>query len=194
MLPKKKNKHPLPDGEVNVTSLMDIMTTLLFFILMVLSFNKVTIIDAFAPQSGAVSDDKKKVFTLKVTYPEKGKVEIVLGPLDELKIVDESGLISFLNGKYKGTKSTGYRKTISSKDPEKLKHEVREALKGIKKGFPHEHQVTLALSDKVVYQDMIYMMEALKTLPENEALDVKNLIGKHERTNVLFPQVVLVEI
>lgn len=194
MLPKKKNKHPLPDGEVNVTSLMDIMTTLLFFILMVLSFNKVTIIDAFAPQSGAVSDDKKKVFTLKVTYPEKGKVEIILGPLDELKIVDESGLISFLNGKYKGTKSTGYRKTISSKDPEKLKHEVREALKGIKRGFPHEHQVTLALSDKVVYQDMIYMMEALKTLPENEALDVKNLIGKHERTNVLFPQVVLVEI
>lgn len=194
MLPKKKNKHPLPDGEVNVTSLMDIMTTLLFFILMVLSFNKVTIIDAFAPQSGAASDEKKKVFTLKVAYPEKGKVEIILGPLDELKIVDEGDLISFLQQGYKGNKSSGFRKTVSHKDPAKLQHLVREALKGIKRGFPHEHQVTLALSDKVVYQDMIYMMEALKTLPENEALNVKNLIGKHERTNVLFPQVVLVEI
>lgn len=194
MLRKKKNKHPLPEGEVNVTSLMDIMTTLLFFILMVLSFNKITIIDAFAPQSGAVSDEKKKVFTLTVSYPESGKVEINLGPLDELKIVDESKLLSFLDGQYKGSRSHGFKKTISSTDPQKMKSLVREALKGIKKGFPHEHQVTLAMSDKVMYQEMIHMMEALKTLPENEALDVKNLIGKHERTNVLFPQVVLVEI
>lgn len=194
MLRKKKNKHPLPDGEVNVTSLMDIMTTLLFFILMVLSFNKITIIDAFAPQAEVASEDKKKVFTLRVSYPESGKVEINLGPLDELKMVDESNLLAFLNGQYKGSKSAGFKKTISSKDPQKLKFLVREALKGIKRGFPHEHQVTLAMSDKVVYQDMVHMMEALKTLPENEALDVKNLIGKHERTNVLFPQVVLVEI
>src|SRR5665647_646934 len=94
MLRKKKNKHPLPQGEVNVTSLMDIMTTLLFFILMVLSFNKITIIDAFAPQAGAVSEDKKKVFALKVSYVESGKVDIDLGPLDELKMVDESKLLS----------------------------------------------------------------------------------------------------
>lgn len=194
MLRKKKNKHPLPEGEVDVTSLMDIMTTLLFFILMVLSFNKITIIDAFAPQAGVASEDQKKVFTLRVSYPERGKVEINLGPLDELKMVDESDLLTFLKGQYKGSKSSGFKKTITTRDPQKMKHLVREALKGIKKGFPHEYQVTLALSDKVVYQDMVYMMEALKTLPENEAMDIKNLIGKHERTNVLFPQVVLVEI
>ena len=194
MLRKKKNKHPLPDGEVDVTSLMDIMTTLLFFILMVLSFNKITIIDAFAPQAGTVSDEKKKVFTLQVSYRESGKVEINLGPLDELKMVDESDLLAFLKGEFKGSKSNGFKKTIATRDPQKMKHLVREALKGIKKAFPHEHQVTLALSDKVVYQEMVYMMEALKTLPENEAMDIKNLIGKHERTNVLFPQVILVEI
>jgi biopolymer transport protein ExbD len=193
MLRKRKNKHPLPDSNVNVTSLMDIMTTLLFFILMVLTFNKLTIIDAFAPQSGAASDDKKKVFTLQIAFPQEGKVEIQLGPLEELKMVNESRLLSFLDSQYKGSKSKGYRKTIVQKDPRKMKELLHAALIDIKKAFPHEHRVTLALSDKVVYQDMIDVMEALKQLPQGRPMELKNLIGKTEWTTVLFPQVVLVE-
>jgi biopolymer transport protein ExbD len=194
MLPKRKNKHPLTESNVNVTSLMDIMTTLLFFILMVLSFNKLSIIDAFAPQSGVASDDQTKVFRLKVNFHEQGKVEINLGPLDELKMVDESKFLSFLDRNYKGSKSGGYKKTIVQKDSKKLKEQLHSALRDIKRAFPHEHQVTLALSDQVLYQQMIDVMEALKQLPQNEPLELKNLIGKTEVTTVLFPQVVLVEI
>lgn len=193
MLRKRKNKHPLIDSNVNVTSLMDIMTTLLFFILMVLSFNKLTIIDAFAPQAGAVNDDKKKVFSLKVDYPEDGKVIIKLGPLDELKMVGESELMSFLENNYKGTKSSGFEKTIIQKDSVKMKSQIHAALRGIKKAFPYEHKVTLALDDKIRYQQMVSMMEGLKQVPQGQAMELKNLIGKKEITTVLFPQVVLVE-
>lgn len=193
MLRKRKNKHPLPDTGVNVTSLMDIMTTLLFFILMVLTFNKLSIIDAFAPQTGAASDDTKKVFSLKVTFPQKGKVLVNLGPIEELKMVNEKEFLKFLEKNYKGSMSTGYSKTITQKDPLKLKQQLHQALRDIKKAFPHEHRVTLALDDKVVYQDMVDVMESLKQVPSDDPMELENLIGKRELTTVLFPQVVLVE-
>lgn len=193
MLHKKKNKNPLPKADVNVTSLMDILTTLLFFILMVLSFNDISIIEAFAPQNGESVAEKKQVFNLKISCLEKGKMEINLGPMNELKKVDESRLMSFLKKEFKGTQESGFKKTITWSDPKEMKSDLRSVLMGIKLGFPHEHQVTLALGDKVAYQEMVDVMETTKTVPEGRTLELKNLIGQTEITTVLFPSVVLVE-
>ncbi len=192
MLRKKKNKHRLPEAELNITSLMDILTTLLFFILMVMSFNKLTILNGSSIKSGVASDSEdKQVFTLKVTVNNEKYAEIYLGPIDKLKKVDERALYRHLDRRFKGSKSNGYSKKVWAKNKAQLFERIQKEMLGIKLGFPHEHKVVIAFDDKVEYQTMIDSMSALKQYPE--MYESKNLLGQSETSNILFPQVILAE-
>jgi biopolymer transport protein ExbD len=195
MLRKKKKKHTLPQVEVNIISLMDVLTTLLFFILMVTSFTKYSVLDASSMSSGEPSDDKKNVFSLKITINNKKSSVVYLGPVRGVKMVNEKALFRFLrrNG-FKGNQDAGFTRKIWGKDYEKNLKRMQKYLIGIKKAFPHEFKAVLALSDKVEYQKMIDAMSKLRTLgDEEDAFVYETLVGQKEKTRILFPQVIIAE-
>jgi biopolymer transport protein ExbD len=193
MLRKKKNKHRLPAAELNIISLMDILTTLLFFILMVMTFTKLSILGGSSLKSGVASeeDKDKQVFSLKVTIEGEKKATIFLGPINKLKMVDQRNLYRFLNRKYKGSPTRGYRKTIWGKNSKQLFKRIQDATAGIKKGFPHENKVVVAIGDGVKYQTMIDAMAAMKQ--HREAQTLVNLLGQKEKSRILFPEIILAE-
>ncbi|MBL7663489.1 MAG: biopolymer transporter ExbD [Bacteriovoracaceae bacterium] len=194
MLRKKKNKHPLPEVELNITSLMDILTTLLFFILMVMTFSNLSILKGTSQKSGTEMDDKKKLFALKIEIENDKKAEIFLGPLTELKMVNERDLLRFLNNQYQGSRDSGFSKVVYGKDTKQLFDRIQDAVKGIKHAFPHENKVVIAYTDKVEYQTVIYSIQALKQLAEaKEAMELTTLVGTKEKTRVLFPEIILAE-
>jgi hypothetical protein len=72
--------------------------------------------------------------------------------------------------------------------------QLRNTLAFIKKAFPHDTKVVLAVNDAVNYQSVVTAMVSLRSLEETEdAITVKTLIGHTEKTKVLFPEVILSE-
>lgn len=194
MLHKKKRKHGLPPVEVNIVSLMDILTTLLFFILMAMSFSNFSIMEAEALLAGKPSDQKKNVFALRVVINSPRYATIQLGPIEGLKVPNKGWFYAYLNRNYSGNPKVGYFRKLYAKDINKLMSKVQNILKSIKKGFPHEHKVVVAFRDRIKYQDMIQAMNEVQTLPDfKEAFEITTLIGTKEKTRVLFPSVVLAE-
>lgn len=191
---KSRARHGLPPAEVNVISLMDVLTTLLFFILMVSSFSKFSIMDAVPLSMGKGSDDKKNVFALEVRIKGEKSAEIWLGPIDGLKLSQEGDFNRYLKRYFSGSSKQGYSKKLWAKDKDKLVAEIRKYLQGIKKGFPHENRVVVSFVDQIKYQDMITTMGAVREIASNDqAFEIVNFIDKKEKTRVLFPQVVFSE-
>lgn len=191
---KKKDKTALPPSEVNIVSLMDILTTLLFFILMVTSLTKYSIIDATSLLTGTPSSEEKQEFTLQLRIISENKAVIWLGPSDKLKISDKGSLNKFLRRNFKGSHRQGHRKFVKAKNKEELFNKIQKMLVGIKKGFPHENKIVVSYKDEIKYQIMIDTMNAVKSLSKDEtAFEVTTLINQDEMTRVLFPSVIISE-
>ena len=190
-------KQELPAGEMNVVSLMDILTTLLFFLLVAASFTHISGIDAtgFLTNYLAVDNpNRKPTFTLQVALINDRKASILIGSLDGLKITDQEALLAYLKGQYQGEPAHGFTRTVEAADFKALLTEVQRSLVQIKKSFPSEFAAIAAFSDGVTYQQMIDSMAAIRSLDEKEqGFEVVNAVGKREKTKVLFPTVIVSE-
>ena len=193
MLLKKKKRHGRPPVEVNIVSLMDVLTTLLFFILMAMTFSNFSILDASALISGT-PEKEKNVFALKIIIKSKKHAVIQLGPIDGLKMIRKNWFERYLSKNYSGSPQNGYFRSVKGRNITNLLSKVQQILINIKKSFPHENKVVLAFNDKIKYQNMISSMNEMRTLPKNKkAFELTNFIGRKEKTRVLFPMVVLAE-
>lgn len=192
---KKSNKHELPVVEVNVVSLMDILTTLLFFLLLVASFTKYSVVDATAlPPSDSSETDKKPTFTLEIAFTDGKSASIWLGPVQKLKMVDSNQLISYMNGRFTGNAEKGYFKKITAKNSSQLVQRIQEVLIRIKKSFPHELKAVATFKDQVDYQELIDFVSGIRSLPNSHSgYRYEDLIGKKGLSRVLFPQVIMAE-
>jgi len=191
---KKKRRHGLPPEEVNIVSLLDILTTLLFFILMVMSFSNFSIMEAEALLAGNPAEKKKNIFALRVIIQNPTLATIQLGPIEGLKIPDQNSFYDYLKKNYSGNPQVGFFKKLNAKNNTDLLLKIQDTLVMIKKGFPHEHKIVLAFSDQVEYQNMVLAMNEVQSLSENrDAFQITTLVGSKEKTRILFPSVVLAE-
>ena len=191
---KKKRRHGLPPEEVNIVSLLDILTTLLFFILMVMSFSNFSIMEAEALLAGKPSEQKKNIFALRVIIQNSTLATIQLGAIEGLKIANQDSFYDYLKKNYSGSPQVGFFKKLNAKNNTDLLVKIQDTLVMIKKGFPHEHKIVLAFSDQVEYQNMVLAMNEVQSLPDKrDAFQITTLVGSKEKTRILFPSVVLSE-
>jgi biopolymer transport protein ExbD len=191
---KSHRKKLLPPEELNIVSLMDILTTMLFFLILFASFSNFAVLKGSSlVSSSAPSSDPKPVFTLKVHMKSEKSYEVWLGPTTGVKtLVDEGKLNRAFAGN--GSSGRGYTKNLSSSDPKNALKQLRNTLAFVKMAFPHDTKVVLAVNDSVSYQAVINTMSSLRTMEDaEEAFTVKTLIGHPEKTKVLFPEVILSE-
>jgi hypothetical protein len=189
-------KHKLPQGELNVVSLMDILTTLLFFLLLAASFTRISALDAsgFLSNKSFSESDKKPFFTLEVIVHDERSATVWLGPLTGLKISREDELTRYLGGSFSGDSATGYLRKVQAADLKGLVAQIQQALVPIKASFPDELTAVIAFTDTVSYQTMVDTIAAVKSLdPQQGSINVTNAIGQKERTKILFPQLVISE-
>lgn len=193
LLKRKKVKNNMPDAEINIVSLMDILTTMLFFLILFVSFSNYSVLRSTSLVSSSSSEQPKPVFTLKVTLKSEKDFEIWLGPTRGLAMVDSAPLIKNFKGS-RGSLETGFTKSSVAPDLKSLLKLVQANLIEIKKAFPHETKVVLAVSDNVSYQAVIEAMTGLRSLgATEEGFTLKNLVGQTEKTKVLFPEVIISE-
>jgi biopolymer transport protein ExbD len=194
LIHKKMRKIHLPTGELNIVSLMDVMTTLIFFIIMMAGFGDFFSIPANPLEMGTPQKEKKPVFTLKVTVMSDQKIAVWVGPIKDLKVENKDELKELLHTSFMGNEYRGYRREITHTDNTELLKEVQKVLINLKKLFPNEMKAVVAIGGKVKYQGSVDTISTIRTLAsEAEPLLLKNLLGKEEKTRVLFPEIVLSE-
>lgn len=192
----KKKRFELPINDVNVVPLMDILTTMLFFLVLMASISKFSSLSADAEISNMISSDEKKPrFELAMWSKSGRNIELRLSPIKKLKIVNKSDLISGLRkSRFSGSEGKGYRKRYYNKDIKKLGLSIQKDLMVIKRGFPHELKITLVVEDRLKFQDLINFMGTVTELnPSLGDFELENLLGKKENTTVLFPEIALRE-
>jgi hypothetical protein len=194
MLRKKIRKGPkLAPTEVNIVSLMDILTTLLFFILMVTSFSNFSIMSASPLTSGAPQDDDKNVFALEIERRTPTRATIWLGATDGLSITNKKSFKRYMRRRFSGSPKKGYRKYLSARTPDKLLEKLSKILIKIKQSFPTENNAVVSFRDKITYQHMINTIASVRSLGESaKAFSVKNGI-KSIKSRVLFPSAIIAE-
>ena len=183
-------------GELNVVSLMDILTTLLFFLLLAASFTKRASLDAsgFISNKSFAEREKKPTFTLEVIVQDEKNATLWLGPLTGLRVARESELLKHLSAQFQGTSETGFTRKVAAADIKALTAQIQAELVPIKMSFPDELGAVIAFTDRVGYQTMVDAIAAVKSLGDKqEGITVKNAIGQTEHTKILFPQLVISE-
>jgi hypothetical protein len=195
--PARRRRMPFA-SEINVVSLMDILTTLLFFLLISASFQQLSSLDSsgfFSNKIVVETPNKKPQFTLEVIFHSPTNASIWLGPLKGLHVMAQKDLISELEDKYTGGRGDdGFMRKLSGKDLPDLLSKIQNGLVPIKKSFPEELGAVIAFTDGIKYQEMVDAVTAVRSLgPKQTGFDVRNTIGQWERTKVLFPNLVISE-
>jgi len=196
---KLKNRRRLPfNSEINVVSLMDILTTLLFFLLLSASFQQISSLDSSGFLSNKLlqdNPDHKPQFTLEVIFHSPTKASVWLGPLKGLHVSNADELIGNLRSNYAGGDgSEGFLRKFEAKDLTELLGKVQEGLIPIKRSFPEELGAVIAFTDGIKYQEMVDAVTAVRSIsPKGDAFEVRNAVGQKERTKILFPNLVISE-
>lgn len=197
LLKKKRNtfKHPLPPMEINVVSLMDILTTLLFFLLLIATFSKLAIVPGHAlSQQAAGTENSGDSFLLQVVFAKPEAAFLLLGPVQNLKAVKSSELRAYLKAQFRGNEEDGYIKKIESSSPKELIARIHLELKRLKESFPGETQAIAAFSPDFSYEMMVEALDQIRSLSPKEAkLQLKTLLGEKIETDILFPEVIISE-
>jgi len=195
-LKKSKPRKILPAPDLNITSLMDVLTTLIFFIVMMASFNNLMTIPATPLHSGkpADSSENRPTFTLKIAVLSDTVIKMFVGPTQELDVINRAQFDKYMRSQFTGTPQTGYNRVISTKDKSALFPKLQGVLSKIKESFPSETKAVVAFGDQVSYQTTVDALAGVRSLaPGQTAVPVKAIPGKADLTRVLFPEVIISE-
>ena len=193
---KKRVKHKLPDCEVNVTPLMDILTTLLFFIMMVMSMHRFSIIESTSLTAGEPSENPEPTFTMQITVQSMKELDVWIGPTEGLdkKINGPSEFYRFISKRFKGNPKQGYSLNIKANNKVDLFTKLQDHLIEIKKSFPFENKAVVSFKDEIRFQDVIDTLGSVRELSASSDGFVITGIGMDKEMNkVLFPQVIIGE-
>jgi len=187
---KLKKRQSLPLPEVNIVSLMDILTTLLFFLVIFASFSKYSSLNASALVFGKPSADQKQRFDLRIRFDHPKRATLLLGPFDKLKSSERSDLERLIGREFQREQDGGVKKTIYGKSTEDLVRRLQAVLIPIKKAFPHETGALVLVGDRIDYQEFVDLLGGVRELsPKEEPLTLTTLVGTKETSRVLFPGV-----
>lgn len=172
--PSLRTNRSRPDDTLNLTPMIDMITCLMFFLLMFASILPVVIIDAPLPKIASTGEEVKKA------KDAKNKLEVMVYLNDQgIRIRSDAG----------GEKS--FAKAQDGKWP---MEEVHNFLVQLKSKSPDTREVTLMPADDTPYFVMVEIMDAARELRKNDAgyKDIPvDLQGKpeSEQFNRLFPDV-----
>ncbi|MGE0615226.1 MAG: biopolymer transporter ExbD [Bacteriovoracia bacterium] len=194
MQPKRKRRrHELPAAEISVVSLMDVLTTLLFFLLMMSGKDNFFVVPAASNPPGKTVEDTKPKFALQVILKDSRTAYVWLGPYGGLRVHEEGTFTAWVSQHFKGNPEDGFYRKIEATGAEELRSSIQDTLITIKQSFPEEKNAVAAFSDKVPYQEVVDIVNAVRELPNARALAVKRPVGGKTVSTVLFPQVVVSE-
>jgi biopolymer transport protein ExbD len=193
---KKKKKFTLPESEVNVVPLMDILTTMLFFLILMASTSNLSSLLAKSDILGSSEEtDKKPKFDMAIMIKDAKKVSIHLSDISKLKVINKDQFSSYLKRNFRWKGDIGFEKVIRGKNIGSITPKLVNYLIKIKKAFPHEQKVTLVLSDKILYEDIIKVMDLISNIPDDsKSFPLTNFLGQTRNTTVLFPEISLQEL
>lgn len=194
---RKKRKYCLPETEVNVVPLMDILTSMLFFMVLLLSFSDYSSLFAVSEMlTTSAPSDQKPRFDMAIAITSPRRLEIHLGAIHSLKIINETDLLKYLRkNHFRGNEKEGYKKVLRAPDFKKLAGRLPPYLTRIKQAFPHESKATLVLNDKLNFQDIITLIEKVSALSDDkDPFEITNFLGHQRKIRELFPKVSLQEL
>ncbi len=167
---QRMRKSQLPNGELNITSLMDILTTLIFFIVLLAGFNNFFEIPANPLSMGrSTTTQKKAAFTLEVTVEKPTVLKIWLGPINGLNITNGSRLRNFLRRNFRGNDAVGFTRIVENRNPKVALQSMQKLLIQIKKGFPNKYRAVVAFDGGISYQTMINAISAVRSYRDRSA-------------------------
>lgn len=192
----RKAKYHLPAGELNIVSLMDIITMLLFFLVAVVNLTKFAIIPATALPTGAsaAAEKPKPTFALQVTVFNEATAYLWLGPIRGLRITNRNSLAALLQTGFRGNEELGYLKKLTAPAGKQIYAELQNHLVQLKLSFPSETKAVVAFTDTITYQQLIDAVETIRSLaPDRESFVASDIFGRPEKTRVLFPEILILE-
>lgn len=161
--PKKK------DEKINLVPILDAVFILIFFLLMSAQFIKIFEISSNVP---IVSDSE----------PPKNKKK----PLALTLVVDEQSIVVQTGVPSKKVKT--FTKNAEDKYP---LEELHQYLVEMKKENINENEVIIEPNNNVTYEDMVLIMDAVRTLrKDDESIFRTNQEGLEEKLEELFAKIV----
>ncbi len=137
--------------EINLVSMIDMFTILVFFLLVHGGFVRLAILELNLPTSQSVADDKPPEFQLEITVRGSG-IEV-------------------------GDRSTGLLSRIDKTGDDYHLEQLAEYLAGVKTQFPDKADATVLLEPDVSYELLVAVMDKVRV---TEHLDADNRISRTE--------------
>jgi biopolymer transport protein ExbD len=172
--PSSRTNRSRPDDTLNLTPMIDMITCLMFFLMMFASILPVVIIDAPLPKIASSADEVKKA------KDTKNKLEVMV-------YLDQKGI--------RVRSDVGGEKTFPlAQDGKWPMGDVHNFLVQLKSKNPDSKEITLMPADDTPYFVMVDIMDVARELQKNDPgyRDIPvDLQGKpeSEQFNRLFPEV-----
>lgn len=172
--PSSRDNRMRGDDGVNLTPMIDMITCLMFFLMMFASMLPVAIIDAPLPKIASTADEVKQA------QDQKNKMEVVIN-------IDSKG--------FQVKTDAGTERSFSvSQDGKYPYDELHKLLVSLKQKKPDTREVTLVPTDSTTYEVMINVMDASRELTKEDPgyqTVPPEIVRKPESNqfNRLFPEV-----
>ncbi len=188
---KKKSRHKMPIIENNVVSLMDVLTTLLFFLLVLTTVSELYIVPASALTAAATKTQvKKPAFALQLIVLDPKSAYVYLGAVENLSRNQPELLRDYLSKRFSGNEQTGYYRKLEASNSRDLLERLQDILVVLKRHFPKETRSVVAFTDVIDYQLMVDTLSRVRSLSQ---LRPAVQTTANQQTEVLFPQVTVSE-
>ena len=172
--PSSRTNRSRPDDSLNLTPMIDMITCLMFYLLMFASVMPVVIIDAPLPKIASNAEEVKKA------KDTKNKLEVMVYLTAQgVRVLSDVG---------------GEKTFPVSQDGKLPADEIHNFLVQLKSKSPDSRDITLMPSDDTPYYVMVDIMDAARELKKDDAgyrVVPVEIMGKpeSEQFNRLFPDV-----
>lgn len=147
--PSKRNHRQRPLEGLNLTPFIDMITCIMFFLLMFAGIIPVVIIDAPLPKIASTADEVKKA------KEDEKKLELTV-------VINENGFDVKTGG-------LGDKKFAMSADGKYPYEELRKFLVDVHVKKPDSREITLVPADSTTYEVMINVMDSSRELKQGDA-------------------------
>lgn len=145
--PSSRTHRSRPDDSLNLTPLIDMITCLMFFLLMFASILPVVVIDAPLPKVAATAEEVKQA------KDDEAKMEVTIA-------ITQSG--------FKIKSDISPERTLPVGPKGYPYDELHKYLVGLKSKRPNAKELTLIPSDDTLYEVMIGVMDASRELYKDD--------------------------
>jgi biopolymer transport protein ExbD len=139
-----RHLHKREGAEINLVSMIDMMTILVFFLLVHGGFIRLAVLQLNLPSAAAQAQNEPPQFDLEITVRESG-IEI-------------------------GDRATGVLNRIEKTDAGYDFAQLTEQLKRVKEQFPAKEEATVLVEPYISYEVVVAVMDRVRVAEERDAV------------------------